>query len=171
MEMKTIYFAGGCFWCMVKPFDSFDGIESVKSGYMGGHIENPTYEQVKTGTTDHLEVVEIIYDDAVFSFDKLLEIFFAQIDPTDAFGQYMDRGTQYRTAVFYSDETQKMKTNDYIESIQDRFDKPIVTEVRPAEVFYLAEDEHQDFYKRNPERYKQEQIDRENYIKTQKNLS
>lgn len=169
--MKTIYFAGGCFWCMVKPFDSFDGIESVKSGYMGGKIENPTYEQVKTGTTDHLEVVEILYDDTIFSYDKLLEIFFAQIDPTDEGGQYMDRGSQYRTAVFYTDDTQKEQAYQFIESIQHRYDQPIVTEVRPAEVFYLAEDEHQDFYKRNPERYKQEQIDRENYIKTQKNLS
>lgn len=169
--MNTIYFAGGCFWCMVKPFDSFDGIESIKSGYMGGTVAQPTYEQVKTGTTGHLEVVEIIYDESVFSFEKLLEIFFSQIDPTDDGGQYMDRGSQYRTAIFFTEPSQKAQSHAYISSIQARFDAPIVTEVRPAEDFYIAEVEHQDFYKKQPERYKQEQIDRENYINAQKILS
>ncbi|WP_414043208.1 peptide-methionine (S)-S-oxide reductase MsrA [Macrococcus animalis] len=169
--MKKIYFAGGCFWCMVKPFDTFEGIESVKSGYMGGHIAHPTYEQVKTGTTGHLEVVEIVYDPEKFSFEKLLDIFFSQIDPTDPDGQYMDRGSQYKTAVFYTDDSQKEATKIYIQQIQSRYALPIVTEIRSAEDFFIAEDEHQDFYKKQPERYQQEQLERENYIETQKNLS
>ncbi|WP_414053810.1 peptide-methionine (S)-S-oxide reductase MsrA [Macrococcus equi] len=166
--MKTIYFAGGCFWCMVKPFDSYKGIQQIKSGYMGGHIQNPTYEQVKSGTTGHLEVVEIIYDEMEFSFTQLLEIFFAQIDPTDNGGQYMDRGSQYRTAIFYTEDNQKIESVNFIKDIQSKYNQPIVTEVRPAEVFYVAEDEHQDFYKKQPKRYKQEQIDRENYINNKK---
>ncbi|MGV2927666.1 peptide-methionine (S)-S-oxide reductase MsrA [Macrococcus capreoli] len=168
MEMKTVYFAGGCFWCMVKPFDTYEGIESVKSGYMGGTLKHPTYAQVKTGTTGHLEVVEIVYNESQFPFDKLLEIFFSQIDPTDAEGQYMDRGSQYTTAVFYTDEAQLRQTKRYIEQIQSQFNQPIVTALRPAETFYLAEEEHQDFYKKQPERYQQEQLDRENYIKSHK---
>ncbi|WP_414048079.1 peptide-methionine (S)-S-oxide reductase MsrA [Macrococcus equi] len=166
--MKTIYFAGGCFWCMVKPFDSYKGIQQIKSGYMGGHIQNPTYEQVKSGTTGHFEVVEIIYDALEFSFTQLLEIFFSQIDPTDNGGQYMDRGSQYRTAIFYTDDNQKTESVNFIKDIQSKYNQPIVTEVRPAEVFYVAEDEHQDFYKKQPKRYKQEQIDRENYINNKK---
>lgn len=166
--MKTIYFAGGCFWCMVKPFDSYKGIQQIKSGYMGGHIQNPTYEQVKSGTTGHFEVVEIIYDELEFSFTQLLEIFFSQIDPTDNGGQYMDRGSQYRTAIFYTEDNQKTESVNFIKDIQSKYNQPIVTEVRPAEVFYVAEDEHQDFYKKQPKRYKQEQIDRENYIYNKK---
>ena len=100
MNINTAYFAGGCFWCMTKPFDTFDGIEKVTSGYMGGHIENPTYEQVKSGTSGHLETVEIQYDVALFSYNKLLEIFFSVIDPLDTGGQYQDRGPQYQTAIF-----------------------------------------------------------------------
>lgn len=164
--MKTIYFAGGCFWCMVKPFDSYDGIESVISGYMGGEIAHPTYEQVKNGTTNHLEVVEIKYDDQIFSFNQLLEIFFSIIDPTDNEGQWMDRGSQYRTAIFYTTEEQRTISEDYIKHIQPNYQLPIVTEIRPASDFYHAEDYHQDFYKKDPNRYRQEQIDRENYKKS-----
>lgn len=163
--MKTIYFAGGCFWCMVKPFDSYDGIESVISGYMGGEIAHPTYEQVKSGTTNHLEVVEIKYDDQIFSFNQLLEIFFSIIDPTDNEGQWMDRGSQYRTAIFYTTEEQRTVSEGYIKHIQPNYQLPIVTEIRPASDFYHAEDYHQDFYKKDPDRYRQEQIDRENYKK------
>lgn len=107
MNINTAYFAGGCFWCMTKPFDTFDGIEKVTSGYMGGHIENPTYEQVKSGTSGHLETVEIQYDVALFSYNKLLEIFFSVIDPLDTGGQYQDRGPQYQTAIFYTNDHQK----------------------------------------------------------------
>ena len=105
--MEKIYFAGGCFWCMVKPFDSYKGIESVISGYMGGHVENPTYEQVKTGTTGHYEVVEITYKESEFPLEKILEIYWPQIDPTDPDGQFQDRGPQYRTAIFVTNEAQK----------------------------------------------------------------
>lgn len=108
MNINKAYFAGGCFWCMVKPFDTFEGIESVTSGYMGGHVDNPSYEQVKTGNTGHLETVEIEYDVALFSYNKLLEIFFSVIDPSDEGGQFQDRGAQYKTAIFYTNEDQKM---------------------------------------------------------------
>ncbi|MCE4957138.1 peptide-methionine (S)-S-oxide reductase MsrA [Macrococcoides caseolyticum] len=171
MEMNTVYFAGGCFWCMVKPFDSYPGIHGIKSGFMGGHVINPTYLQVKEGTTGHLEVVKIDYDEHIFSFEKLLDIFFSQIDPTDDGGQFMDRGAQYRTAVFYTEAYQAEQSLNYIKHIQSNYNQPIVTDVRPAETFYMAEEEHQDFYKKQPERYKQEQEDRKNYIETQKNLS
>ncbi|UBH12114.1 peptide-methionine (S)-S-oxide reductase MsrA [Macrococcus armenti] len=154
---KKIYLAGGCFWCMVKPFDTYEGVESVISGYMGGIVENPTYEQVKTGETDHLEVVEITYNETQFSTEKILEIFFKIIDPTDNGGQYQDRGSQYRTAIFYTDEDQQSLAMDYLEKIQRHFDKPIVTEVRYAAPFYKAEEYHQDFYKKDPERYATEQ--------------
>ncbi|TDM43381.1 peptide-methionine (S)-S-oxide reductase [Macrococcoides canis] len=165
---KKIYLAGGCFWCMVKPFDTYDGVSAVISGYMGGHIENPTYEQVKTGESGHLEVVEIQYDDQVFPTLQILDIFFKIIDPTDNEGQYQDRGSQYRTAIFYTDESQKEIAENYIKKIQPDFDKPIVTELREAKTFYKAEEYHQDFYKKNPERYKREQETRQK-IKDKKN--
>lgn len=100
MNINTAYFAGGCFWCMTQPFDQNEGIEKVKSGYMGGHVDHPTYEQVKSGDTGHYETVKIEYDVALFSYQKLLEIFFSVIDPTDDGGQFQDRGSQYRTAIF-----------------------------------------------------------------------
>ena len=165
---KKIYLAGGCFWCMVKPFDTYDGVSAVISGYMGGHIENPTYEQVKTGESGHLEVVEIQYEDQVFPTLKILEIFFKIIDPTDNEGQYQDRGSQYRTAIFYTDESQKEIAENYIRKIQPDFDQPIVTELREAKTFYKAEEYHQDFYKKDPERYKREQETRQ-MIKDKKN--
>ena len=128
MNINTAYFAGGCFWCMTKPFDKFDGIEKVTSGYMGGHTENPTYEEVKSGNTGHFEVVRIEYDVALFSYHKLLEIFFSVIDPLDSGGQYQDRGPQYKTAVFYSNNNQKELAEQYIENLQDSLyaDKAIV---------------------------------------------
>ncbi|UTH10457.1 peptide-methionine (S)-S-oxide reductase MsrA [Macrococcoides canis] len=165
---KKIYLAGGCFWCMVKPFDTYDGVSAVISGYMGGHIENPTYEQVKTGESGHLEVVEIQYDDQVFPTLQILEIFFKIIDPTDNEGQYQDRGSQYRTTIFYTDESQKEIAENYIRKIQPDFDRPIVTELREAKIFYKAEEYHQDFYKKDPERYKREQETRQK-IKDKKN--
>nr|WP_017554145.1 peptide-methionine (S)-S-oxide reductase MsrA [Heyndrickxia coagulans] len=106
-QFQKATFAGGCFWCMVKPFDQWDGIEKVVSGYTGGTVENPSYEQVKTGTTGHYEAVQITYDPKVFPYEKLLEIFWQQIDPTDAGGQFQDRGSNYRAAIFYHNEEQK----------------------------------------------------------------
>ncbi|MGV3042217.1 peptide-methionine (S)-S-oxide reductase MsrA [Staphylococcus rostri] len=165
MNINTAYFAGGCFWCMTKPFDQYEGIEKVTSGYMGGHVSNPTYEQVKTGETGHYEVVKIEYDVALFSYQKLLEIFFSVIDPTDADGQFQDRGTQYRTAIFYTNEDQKEVAEAHIEQLKDTFDhdKAIATKVLPVSDFYEAEAYHQDFYKKQPERYAQEQADRAAY--------
>ena len=152
---------------MTKPFDTFDGIEQVTSGYMGGDIANPTYEQVKSGTTGHYETVKVEYDVALFSYNKLLEIFFSVIDPLDDEGQFQDRGSQYQTAIFYSNEHQKKLAEAYIAAMQDTInaDKAIATKILPATTFYKAEAYHQDFYKKQPERYAKEQQDRENYKK------
>ncbi|WP_416826574.1 peptide-methionine (S)-S-oxide reductase MsrA [Ectobacillus polymachus] len=154
-------FAGGCFWCMVKPFDELPGIIHVISGYAGGNIEYPTYEQVKTGTTGHYEVVQIQFNPAVFSYEKLLELYWPQIDPTDEGGQFFDRGSQYRTAIFYYTAGQKKLAEASRLAIESstRFTKPIVTSILPASTFYEAEEYHQHFYKKNPEKYKQERIE------------
>ncbi|OCS82928.1 peptide-methionine (S)-S-oxide reductase MsrA [Caryophanon tenue] len=153
MEYAT--FAGGCFWCMVKPFDQWDGIEKVVSGYMGGHVENPTYEDVKGGESGHLEVVQITFDPSVFTYEQLLEIYWMQIDPTDAGGQFHDRGASYATAIFVHSEEQRQKalaSRDVL-AASGRFKKPIVTAIRDAQTFYIAEDYHQDYYKRERARY------------------
>ena len=156
--MEKIYFAGGCFWCMVKPFDSYDGIESVISGYMGGHVDNPTYEQVKTGTTGHYEVVEITYNEKQFPLEKILEIYWPQIDPTDPDGQFQDRGPQYRTAIFVTNDVQKEASECSKRQLAEsgRFKKEIVTEIKDASTFYPAEDYHQDYYKKSPKHYKED---------------
>src|SRR5690606_19356118 len=145
-------------WCMVKPFDQFDGIEQVVSGYSGGHIENPTYEQVKSGTTGHMEVVEITFQPDVFPYEQLLEIFWQQIDPTDNDGQFQDRGTQYRPASLVHNEKQRELADQSKRDLDasGRFKKPVVTEILEAGPFYAAEDYHQDFYKKNPEHYKED---------------
>lgn len=156
--MEKAIFAGGCFWCMVKPFDSYPGIHKVTSGYMGGHVDNPTYEQVKTGTTGHLEVVEIEFDPTLFPYSQLLEIYWQQIDPTDDEGQFQDRGDQYRTAIFYTTDDQQQlaeKAKDEL-AASGKFQKPIVTRILPASTFYEAEDYHQDFYKKEPDHYQQD---------------
>ncbi|MBS4217438.1 peptide-methionine (S)-S-oxide reductase MsrA [Bacillus sp. FJAT-49711] len=148
-------FAGGCFWCMVKPFDQWDGIESVTSGYAGGHLENPTYEDVKKGNSGHYEVVQITYDPDIFSYEQLLEIFWQQIDPTDAGGQFQDRGSSYRSAIFYHNNDQKTAAELSKSQLASsgKFQKPIVTEILPVGTFYEAEDYHQDFYKKNEAEY------------------
>lgn len=156
--MEKAIFAGGCFWCMVKPFDSYPGIHKVTSGYMGGHVDNPTYEQVKTGTTGHLEVVEIEFDPTLFPYSQLLEIYWQQIDPTDDEGQFQDRGDQYRTAIFYTTEEQQQLAEIAKDELaaSGKFQKPIVTRILPASTFYEAEDYHQDFYKKEPDHYQQD---------------
>ncbi|TSB46688.1 peptide-methionine (S)-S-oxide reductase MsrA [Alkalicoccobacillus porphyridii] len=149
-------FAGGCFWCMVKPFDSYEGIESVISGYTGGETENPTYEEVCSETTGHYEAVQITFNPEVFSYEKLLEVFWQQIDPTDSGGQFFDRGHSYKTAIFYHSEEQKeaaLASRQTLEN-SDRFKQTIVTDILPAKPFYPAEDYHQDYYRKNPLRYK-----------------
>ena len=153
--MEKATFAGGCFWCMVKPFDQWDGIDSVISGYMGGHVENPTYEDVKKGDSGHLEVVQIQFDPSIFTYEQLLEIFWQQIDPTDDGGQFQDRGESYKTAIFTHSDTQVELANKSKQALANsgRFSKPIVTPIRPAETFYIAEDYHQDYYKKEPDHY------------------
>ena len=157
-EYKYATFAGGCFWCMVKPFDQWDGIEKVVSGYMGGHVENPTYEDVKKGTSGHLEVVQITYNPDIFSYEELLNIYWMQIDPTDAGGQFHDRGESYTTAIFTHDEEQRQQAEASKVALAEsgRFKKPIVTVIRPAETFYEAEDYHQDYYKKEEAHYKED---------------
>ncbi len=148
-------FAGGCFWCMVKPFNEWPGIQSVISGYTGGHKENPTYKEVKSGTTGHVEAVEITFDPSVFSYEELLDIYWHQIDPTDDGGQFQDRGSSYLTAIFYHSEEQKQtaEASKFALEKSGKFDKPIVTKILPASAFYPAEDYHQDFYKKSSDEY------------------
>ena len=149
-------FAGGCFWCMVKPFDKIDGVIQVISGYTGGNIVNPTYEQVTEGFTGHHEAVQITYDEDMVSYLELVDTFFRSIDPTDAEGQFHDRGESYKTAVFYHDENQMKTAEKYIDDLNKSglFNKPIATVLKPAVAFYPAEDYHQDYYKKNRLRYK-----------------
>jgi peptide methionine sulfoxide reductase msrA/msrB len=160
MEMQRNYelatFAGGCFWCMVSPFEEQPGIIKVVSGYTGGHKENPTYEEVCSGTTGHYEAVQITYDPNIFPYEKLLEIYWRQIDPTDPDGQFNDRGSSYRTAIFYHNEEQKRLAEQSKKEIQESgiFNKPIVTKILPASTFYPAEEYHQQYYKKQPLRYK-----------------
>lgn len=149
-------FAGGCFWCMEKPFDTTAGVVNTIVGYTGGTAVNPTYKQVSSGITGHTEAVQIEYDPAVISYEKLLDIFWRQIDPTDSGGQFVDRGQQYRSEIFYHDETQKklaMASKDKLTQ-SGIFSKPLVTAITPAGTFYAAEEYHQDYYKNNPLRYK-----------------
>ncbi|HFH8666340.1 TPA: peptide-methionine (S)-S-oxide reductase MsrA [Streptococcus agalactiae] len=153
--MERAIFAGGCFWCMVQPFEELDGIESVLSGYTGGHVENPTYKEVCSKTTGHTEAVEIIFNPEKISYADLVELYWAQTDPTDAFGQFEDRGDNYRPVIFYENEEQRQiaqKSKDKLHA-SGRFDRPIVTSIEPADTFYPAEDYHQAFYRTNPARY------------------
>ena len=154
--IKKAIFAGGCFWCMVKPFDELPGIISIVAGYTGGHIENPTYEEVCAHSTGHVEAVEITYDEDKMPYRELVEIFFRSIDPTDPDGQFHDRGETYHTAIFYQDEMQKEVAEQYKKELEKTgyFDKPIVVPIKPAMPFYEAEDYHQDYYKKNPLRYR-----------------
>jgi peptide methionine sulfoxide reductase msrA/msrB len=155
-SLAVATFAGGCFWCMEPPFERLAGVDDVISGYAGGTEENPSYEEVSAGATGHAEVVRVRYDPAKVSYQKLLEVFWRQIDPTDAGGQFVDRGRQYRTAIFYHDEEQRRLAEASKQALEEsgRFDQPIVTEITPAGPFYPAEDYHQDYYKTNPLRYK-----------------
>ncbi|SFC76460.1 peptide-methionine (S)-S-oxide reductase/peptide methionine sulfoxide reductase msrA/msrB [Bacillus sp. OV322] len=148
-------FAGGCFWCMVKPFDEQPGIQSVISGYTGGTKKNPTYQEVCSETTGHYEAVQITFDPEVFPYEKLVELFWQQIDPTDAGGQFFDRGSSYQTAVFYHSEEQKeiaLLSKEKLDK-SGRFSKPVVTPVLPAKEFYPAEEYHQNYYKKQPQHY------------------
>ncbi|MFW6134191.1 MAG: peptide-methionine (S)-S-oxide reductase MsrA [Elusimicrobiota bacterium] len=149
-------FAGGCFWCMEPPFENLKGVQEVTPGYTGGEKENPTYEEVSTGKTGHLEAVRITYDPSVISYSELLNVFWKQIDPTDKGGQFADRGSQYKTAIFYHSEEQKKAAQESKQKLQEslKFSKPITTQILKAEKFYPAEEYHQEYYKKNPTQYK-----------------
>ena len=153
-ELAVATFAGGCFWCMEPPFDELPGVVSTTSGYTGGRMANPTYEQVSSGTTAHAESVQVRYDPKRVSYEKLLEVFWLNIDPLTANRQFCDRGSQYRSAIFYHDEEQRRLAQGSKEALDGRFGESIVTEIMPASRFYPAEEYHQDYYKKNPLRYK-----------------
>lgn len=159
MKEETAIFAGGCFWCMVHPFDQQPGIISVISGYTGGQVPNPTYEQVCSETTGHTEAVKITFDADVISYKDLVEIYWTVADPTDATGQFQDRGDSYRPVIFYANDEQKDIAEKSKAALAEsgEFDEPIVTKIQPAKEFYVAEDYHQDFYKKNPLRYEMEE--------------
>ncbi|WP_064091350.1 peptide-methionine (S)-S-oxide reductase MsrA [Rossellomorea aquimaris] len=154
-NIQKATFAGGCFWCMVKPFDEEPGIHSVISGYTGGTVPNPTYREVCSETTGHYEAVQILYDPSIFPYEKLLEMYWQQIDPTDPGGQFFDRGHSYKTVIFFHNEEQKQLAEDSKQKVIDSgiFKNPIVTKILPASEFYPAEEYHQDYYKKNPSHY------------------
>lgn len=156
-QYQLATFAGGCFWCMVSPFEDVEGVIKVVSGYTGGHLENPTYQEVCADTTGHYEAVQIIFNPAVLPYARLLEIFWRQVDPTDPTGQFHDRGTSYQTAIFYhNDQQRQLAQASKVELEQSgRFDRPVATVILPATKFYLAEEYHQDYHKQNPLHYRQ----------------
>ncbi len=155
--LKKATFAGGCFWCMQPPFQQADGVIEAVTGYTGGPKENPTYEEVSTGRTGHLEAVQVTYDPAKIPYGKLLEIFWSQIDPTDPEGQFADKGSQYRTAIFYHDDEQKAAAERSKKELDasKKFSRPVATEIRPAMPFYRAEEYHQNYAEKQPQRYQE----------------
>jgi peptide methionine sulfoxide reductase msrA/msrB len=159
-QLAKATFAGGCFWCMVKPFDELPGIHSVISGYTGGHTINPTYKEVCSETTGHAEAVQITFEPDVFPYEAILDLFWQQIDPTDEGGQFNDRGSSYRTAIFYHSEEQRLAAQRSKQELaaSGRFGKAIVTEIVPAGTFYAAEEYHQHYYKKNPIHYQMYRI-------------
>ena len=152
-QKDKAYFAGGCFWCMEESFEKLNGVEEVISGYSGGFIKNPTYKEVTYGKTGHFEVVEIIYNKKIVSFEKLLENFWINIDPFDSYGQFCDKGYSYRSVAFYQNTNEKKLIEKDIKELENRFNKKVVTYIRSFEKFYKAEEYHQDFYKIKLERY------------------
>ncbi|MCA3691845.1 peptide-methionine (S)-S-oxide reductase MsrA [Aquidulcibacter sp.] len=152
-NLATAIFAGGCFWCMEKPFDEIPGVVATTSGYTGGTLANPTYEQVGRGGTGHFEAVKVTYDPSKVSYQKLLDTYWLQIDPFDAFGQFCDKGETYLPAIFYGNDDEKKAAEAAREILFARFKKPIVVQILPAKTFYDAEGYHQDYYQKNPLRY------------------
>jgi len=149
-------FAGGCFWCMEPPFDELPGVISTTSGYTGGRTKNPTYEQVSSGSTGHAEAIEVVYDPSKITYARLLDVFWKNIDPITPNRQFCDIGTQYRSAIYYHNEEQKRLAEASKKVLENsaRFQQPIVTEIAAASPFYRAEEYHQDYYKKNPIRFK-----------------
>jgi len=150
------YFAGGCFWCMEEAFEKVEGVLSATSGYMGGKVANPSYEEVSAGRTGHAESVEVVYDPAKVSYQKLLDAFWRNVDPITPNAQFCDHGSQYRSAIFFQTDEEKRASDTSKQAIEQskRFTEPIVTQIVMASQFYPAEEYHQDFYKKNPVRYK-----------------
>ena len=145
-NLSKAYFAGGCFWCMEESFEKLHGVKEVISGYSGGTTTNPTYKEVVFGNTGHFEVVEIMYNKDIISYDELLKNFWINIDPFDAFGQFCDKGYSYRSVAFYQSEYEKNRIEKSISEIEKKFNKRVVTYVKEFEIFYKAEDKHQDYY-------------------------
>lgn len=166
MSKERAIFAGGCFWCMVEPFEERAGILSVTSGYTGGDYENPTYEKVKMHITGHTEAVEIFFENDTVSYEELIELYWQTTDPTDAFGQFADRGDNYRPVIFYTSDKQRDIAEESKKVLQDsgRFDSQIVTSIEPATKFWPAESFHQGFYKKHPEDYRKEISERRQFI-------
>ena len=155
-ELSVATFAGGCFWCMEGPFDKLEGVVSTTSGYTGGQTENPTYKQVSGGGTGHTEAVQIVYDESKISYETLLDVFWVNHDPTEANGQFCDKGDHYRPGIFYHNEEQRKlaeSSKQHIEQVKT-FSQSVVTEITVADTFYPAEEYHQDYYIKNPFRYK-----------------
>ena len=157
--MKTAYFAGGCFWCITPTFQEMDGVERVISGYSGGNEIDPTYEDVKYQRTGHRETIRIDYDPEKISFAELFEIFLNGVDPFDAGGQFIDRGHSYTLAVYYSTEVEKAIAEQGIQALEAVSGKPVYISIEPFNSFYTAEEEHQDYYLKHPEEFRQELID------------
>jgi peptide-methionine (S)-S-oxide reductase len=148
--MATATFGGGCFWCIEAAFKELDGVESVVSGYAGGHADDPTYRAVCSGNTGHAEVVQVDYDADILGYDDLLEVFFAVHDPTQLNRQGPDVGTQYRSIVLYHDDDQQRQARAYIEALDEEYDDDVVTELESLDTFYRAEEKHQDYFEKNP---------------------
>ncbi|MEO1582146.1 MAG: peptide-methionine (S)-S-oxide reductase MsrA [Pseudomonadota bacterium] len=153
-DVAVAIFAGGCFWCMEPPFDKLPGVLETTSGYTDGEVENPTYKQVSAGRTGHTEAVEIRYDPTKVSYEELLAVFWKNIDPLAVDRQFCDRGSQYRSGIYYASEQEKALAEASAARVAAQFDKPIATEIKPASEFYAAEEYHQDYYLKNPIRYK-----------------
>lgn len=152
--LKTATFAGGCFWCMEPPFDQLDGVISTTSGYTSGFKDNPTYREVSSGTTGHTEAIQIKYDPGKVSYQELLTVFWKNIDPIAVDRQFCDKGSQYRSGIYYHDEAQKIEAENSLQAIQQQLEGKIATEIVAASTFYPAEEYHQDYYLKNPVRYK-----------------
>ncbi|MEL6491764.1 MAG: peptide-methionine (S)-S-oxide reductase MsrA [Cyanobacteria bacterium J06634_6] len=152
--LATATFAGGCFWCMEQPFDALPGVAATTSGYTGGSVENPTYYQVSNGDTGHVEAMQVSYDPTKVTYNTLLDTFWHNIDPLDSRGQFCDKGSQYRSAIFYETPEQQALAEETKQTLADQFNEEVATDILPAATFYPAEDYHQNYYKTRPVRYK-----------------
>jgi len=150
----TATFAGGCFWCMEPPYDNLDGVVSTTSGYAGGDVVDPSYEEVSSGTTGHAEVVQVVYDSTAVNYERLLRVYWHNVDPFDSGGQFCDRGSSYRPVIFAHDDEQRRLARESKQAVAAQFDRAIVVPIEPLDAFYAAEQYHQNYYQKNPGRYK-----------------